>query len=146
VATLNATYGGYAATLDGASLETVVSGVIAKNPDPMPFFTPLLEVDLAALLAQGRNGATLYEPLAEGENAAAIARIPTVDWSAYPYTVILVPGEGPPTLATPLDPAGQLRCEIAAQRYQAGYAPFLAVSGGHVHPDHTPYCEAIEMK
>jgi hypothetical protein len=145
-ATLNGTYGAYAATLDAASLDMVVSGVIAKNPDPMPFFAPLLQVDLAALVAEGRDEATLYDPLAGGENAAAVARIPTVDWSAYPYTVILVPGQGPPTLATPLDPEGQERCDIAVQRFQAGYAPFLAVSGGHVHPDLTPYCEALEMK
>src|SRR6202008_3790505 len=49
---------------------------------------------------------------AQGENAAAVARIPTVDWSAYPYTVMLVPGEGAPQLATRVEPAGKVLGEI----------------------------------
>jgi hypothetical protein len=145
-ASLNATYGGYAATLSASALENVVSGVIAANPNPMPFFAPLLQVDLAALIAQDRDEATEYDPLSTGENAAALAALPSVDWSAYPYTVILVPGQGPTTLTEPLDPTGQARCDLAALRFAAHYAPFVALSGGHVHPDRTPYCEALEMK
>jgi DUF218 domain len=145
-AALNASYDGYAATLDPAALKGVVSDVIAANPDPMPFFAPLLEVVLGALIAQGRDEATLYEPLAAGENQAALAALPSVDWSAYPYTVILVPGQGPTSLSVPLDPQGQARCDLAAARFAAKYAPFVALSGGHVHPDKTPYCEALEMK
>jgi hypothetical protein len=145
-AALNATFDAYAATLDPAALQDVVSSVIAENPQPMQFFAPLLQVALGALVAQDRDEATLYEPLATGENSAAIAAIPSVDWSAYPYTVILVPGQGPPSLGIPLDPEGQARCDLAAVRFFARYAPFVALSGGHVHPDRTPYCEALEMK
>ncbi len=145
-AALAASYGGYAATLDATSLSSVVSGVIADNPDPMPFFAPLLQVVLAALIAQDRDEATLYDPLADGENMAALAAVPSTDWAAFPYTVILVPGQGPTTLSTPLDVLGQARCDLAAARFAAKYAPFVALSGGHVHPDRTPYCEAIEMK
>ena len=35
---------------------------------------------------------------------------------------------------------------LAARRYAEGLAPFVIVSGGHVHPNKTPYAEAIEMK
>ena len=39
-----------------------------------------------------------------------------------------------------------LRCGLVAERYHAGFAPLIITSGGHVHPDRTPYSEAIEMK
>jgi hypothetical protein len=35
---------------------------------------------------------------------------------------------------------------VAVERWKAGLAPFLLPSGGHVHPDKTPYSEALEMK
>jgi len=31
-------------------------------------------------------------------------------------------------------------------RYRAGQAPFIIVSGGNVHPNQTPFNEALEMK
>jgi hypothetical protein len=145
-AALSASFAGYAATLDAPALESVVSNVIAANPDPMPFFAPLVQVVLASMIAQDRDEATLYDPLAEGENKAALQALPSVSWAAYPYTVILVPGQGPTSLGVPLDPEGQARCDLAAIRFAAKYAPYVALSGGHVHPDRTPYCEALEMK
>src|ERR1700761_6585738 len=45
-----------------------------------------------------------------------------------------------------LSPVGGFRVRLAAQRWREGKAPFLIVSGGHVHPNKTPYAEAIEMK
>src|SRR5262249_52449982 len=41
---------------------------------------------------------------------------------------------------------GKLRLRIAARRYHEGKAPFLIVSGGYVHPNQTPWSEAVEMK
>ncbi|MBP1610641.1 MAG: hypothetical protein H6Q04_2876, partial [Acidobacteria bacterium] len=38
------------------------------------------------------------------------------------------------------------RCRLAAERYKKGLAPIIVVSGGHVHPNKTPYSEAVEMK
>jgi hypothetical protein len=35
---------------------------------------------------------------------------------------------------------------VAAQLFLQHKAPLIIVSGGHVHPMQTPYCEAIEMK
>jgi hypothetical protein len=101
---------------------------------------------LGGLEADGRDEAARYEPLADGENAAALARIRCIDFSKYPFAAIVVPGQGPTDFDHPLDPTGQIRADQAAARLAAGLAPLIALSGGHVHPDRTPYSEAIEMK
>lgn len=111
-----------------------------------PFFAPLLTLVLESLAAEGRDEATRYEPLAQGENAAALARIPSLDFSKYPFSVVMVPGLGPTNLDAPLSEGGQVRADQAAARFSAGLAPVIVLSGGHVHPDRTPYSEAIEMK
>jgi hypothetical protein len=41
---------------------------------------------------------------------------------------------------------GHIRLEIAADLYARGMAPYLIVSGGNVHPNRTPFNEAVEMK
>ncbi len=99
-----------------------------------------------ALQLNGRDEAIRYEPLTAKENAAAYKRAAGINWQSYPYSMILVPGLGPEQPGLRLDPNGAKRCDSAALRYRAGLAPFLVVSGGHVHPNKTPYCEAIEMK
>lgn len=60
--------------------------------------------------------------------------------------MIVVPGAGGTDKTTPLSAAGHKRCELAAEAYRAGKAPFVLVSGGYVHPSQTPFAEAIEMK
>lgn len=74
------------------------------------------------------------------------ARVPSIDWAKFPFTVILVPGYGPEEPDVVLSPSGQARADLAAQRFAAGIAPLIVLSGGHVHPDRTLYSEAIEMK
>ena len=137
---------GYVRGLDGAKAQAAVADVVAKHAAPMPFFQPIAEVIVAAMLADARDEAARYEPLADGENAKALARAKAIDWASYPYTVIVVPGEGPTKMGVALDPIGQKRCDIAITRWNAKLAPFLLTSGGHVHPDRTPYAEALEMK
>jgi hypothetical protein len=143
---LDATLGTEAAALGGAKLGDAVTSVASAHPAPFAFFEPLVGVTLAALAADGRDEAARYEPLALGENAKALARIPTLAWASYPFTAILVPGLGPSVAGVALSPGGQARVDLAAQRFAAGLAPLIALSGGHVHPDRTPYSEAIEMK
>jgi hypothetical protein len=145
-AALGKTFADEAAALGGAAIHDVVEAVISAHPEPFVLFEPLLAVALAALAADKRDEAARYEPLGEGENAAALAHVPGIEWEKFPFTVILVPGYGPTSLAAPLSPTGQARCDLGAQRFAAGIAPLVAVSGGHVHPDRTPYSEAIEMK
>lgn len=107
---------------------------------------PLAAMVLAGLAADGRDEATRYEPMESGENAAALARIRTLDFSKWPFAAIMVPGQGPNDLTTNLNPLGRTRADQGAARLAAGLAPLLVLSGGHVHPDRTPYSEAIEMK
>jgi len=136
---------GVVAKLPAADRDAALKAALDAPPGA-PFYKPLLSVVLQSLLADGRDEATRYEPLAEGENKAALARIPSIDFSKFSYSVILVPGLGPTDLDHPLSPGGQARADQAAARFSAGLAPLIALSGGHVHPDRTPYSEAIEMK
>ena len=93
-----------------------------------------------------RDEAGRYEPLEQGENKAAIRNLKNIKWSDYPYTFILVLGSGGRDLSTRISPIGAERTDVAAQLFLQHKAPLIIVSGGHVHPIQTPYCEAIEMK
>ncbi len=143
---LAATFDAEAASLGGAKLASVVTAVAAAHPAPFVFFEPLVDVDLAALTADLRDEGSRYEPLDQGENAKALAHIPDIDWAKFPFTAIVVPGYGPDQPGVALSPSGQARADLAAARFNAGVAPLILLSGGHVHPDRTPYSEAIEMK
>jgi hypothetical protein len=110
------------------------------------FFEPTLHFALHLMQASRRDEAGRHEPMHLGENKAALDRIPTIAWAKYPYTVIVVPGAGSDVPGVRISPAGHLRSEIAAKRYREGKAPFILVSGGYVHPNQTPFNEAIEMK
>jgi hypothetical protein len=57
----------------------------------------------------------------------------------------LVLGSGPPDWAQSKSDSAQ-RADVKAQLFLDHKAPLIIVSGGHVHPMQTPYCEAIEMK
>jgi len=143
---LQTAFDAYARSMAPEELAPVVQGVRAAHRGPLLFFEPLLLVVLGAMEAGDRDEAARYEPLEAGENRAALARVPGTDWDAYPYTAILVPGQGPERERVPLSPLGRVRCELAAERLARGWAPFVVLSGGHVHPDGTPYAEALEMK
>lgn len=110
------------------------------------FFVPALTCALRFLEINERDNAADYEPMAETVNKAAVNRIKIIKWTAYPYSLILVPGAGPEDPETPLSAEGMLRCRLAAVQYKKGSAPFIVVSGGKVHPYKTTWCEALEMK
>lgn len=114
------------------------------------FYQPTLTFALRLLDINYRDEAARHEPMHLGENAAAYKRIATIKWADYPYTVALVPGAG---LSEDmerenhaLNPMGKLIIELAARRYHDKKVPFIIVSGGYVHPKHTRFAEAIEMK
>jgi hypothetical protein len=109
------------------------------------FFEPTLNFALKLLEINRRDEAGRYEPLEQRENSAAIQNLKNFRWSDYPYSFILVLGFGPSDSA-PLSPIGAQRTDVAAQLFLQHKAPLLILSGGHVHPMQTPYCEAIEMK
>jgi hypothetical protein len=110
------------------------------------FFEPTLFFALKLLEINRRDEAGRYEPLEQGENKAAIRNLKNIKWSDYPYTFILVLGSGGRDLSTRISPIGAERTDVAAQLFLQHKAPLIIVSGGHVHPIQTPYCEAIEMK
>src|SRR5882672_2620161 len=109
------------------------------------FFEPTLNFALKLLEANRRDEAGRYEPLEEGENKACLQDMKKIRWSDYPYSVILVLGAGPQDSAR-LSKTGAKRADQAAELFLEHKAPLIILSGGHVHPMQTPYCEAIEMK
>lgn len=117
-----------------------------KGMEEKGFFEVPLNMAINALILNRRNEAARYEPLNGGINKTAFEKIKNVKWGNYPYSVILVPGKGPEEEGIVIDPQGIIRCRMAAEYYKKGAAPFIIVSGGHVHPNKTPYCEAVEMK
>lgn len=141
----NKAWDDYAGAAPAAALELLLTG-ISNDATGKRFYEPTLALVGELLRAVDRPEATRYEPLEAGENRAAVQHIPSIDFSGFPYSVIVVPGKGPSNLDQPLDPNGQVRADQAAQRFRAGLAPLIALSGGHVHPDRTPYAEALEMK
>lgn len=130
----------------GRLVRIIVSVLEDQSPDVRLFFEPTLRYALALLEANNRDEAGRFEPLEAGENKAAIQRARNLDWKKYPYSAIIVPGAGGEKESPALSAWGKLRLTIAVRRYREGQAPFLIVSGGFVHPNQTPHCEAIEMK
>ena len=110
------------------------------------FFSPSLRFATELLWLNHRDEAGRFEPMETGENAAAFQRVKSVDWRKYPYSAIVVPGQGNDKAGIRLSAGGKLRDEVAASRFKAGKAPFVLVSGGFVHPDRTEFSEAVEMK
>jgi hypothetical protein len=139
--TTNTTTNGYVSLLyNTASLLT-----LECESNPLFFAIPLTAT-LHFLEMNERNQAADFEPMEEKENKAAYARVKTIDWKKYKYSVIEVPGAGPENPEMPLSAEGMLRCRLAAIQYKKGLAPFIVTSGGKVHPYKTKFCEAIEMK
>lgn len=110
------------------------------------FFCQPLFTALRLLEVNGRYHIADYEPMEKTVNAAAVARIKTIDWKKYPYTHINILGAGAENREDSLNPVGILRCRLGAIQYYLGRAPFIVVSGGRVHPYKTNYSEAEEMK
>jgi hypothetical protein len=117
---------------------------IKPSNDPI-FFEPTLEFAMKLLEINQRDEAARYEPLEAGENQAAVRNLKNIRWNDYPYSFILVLGSGPANSAR-LSPIGAERADVGAQLFLQHKAPLIILSGGHVHPFKTPYCEAIEMK
>lgn len=110
-----------------------------------PFFTPTLELSLDLLHLNGGDEAASFR-LLDRDNASARAAVAKTRWRAFPYTAILVLGDGPDVADERISPGSKLRAERAAQLFAAHTAPFLIVSGGNVHPRDTVFTEALELK
>lgn len=130
--------------LDGSALAAALAEAPEFGLTGLDGEAALLAGALAT--ASGNDEAIRYEPHLAGENAAAMARLATIDLDDWPYAAIVVPGQGPTDAASAISPLSIERVDLAVERLRAGLAPFVLLSGGHVHPDGTPYSEAIEMK
>jgi hypothetical protein len=130
----------------GQMVHTVAASLDEEAPGASLFFQPSLRFALHLLELNRRDEAGRHEPMERGVNAAALRHLKGIRWGDFPYSMIIVPGSGPDRTGWSHSPASKLRLEIAVRRYKAGKAPLLLVSGGYVHPNQTPYCEALEMK
>ncbi|MBX6379377.1 MAG: YdcF family protein [Thermoflavifilum aggregans] len=116
-----------------------------KDRNSQLFFQPLLDICIKVLQLNGRNEAARSIPLTD-VNHTAYDQIPHINWKDYPYSSILVFGEGPTEPDVPITPSNKERCREAVKVFKNHQAPFLIVSGGYVHPFETKYCEAEQMK
>jgi hypothetical protein len=110
------------------------------------FFDPSLRYAIGLLQMNERIDAGLYRPLLGGDNAATARAVARMNWRAKPYTALLVFGHGPEDVQSRTGVMGHIRLAIAADLFARGSAPFIIVSGGNVHPNRTPFNEAVEMK
>jgi hypothetical protein len=125
-------------------LKEMLAQVNQKTGSMTLFFQPSLEICKQLLFINNRDEASRYEPL-QLENKKAYQNIAKTKWKDYPYSIILIPGEGPEN-GMPISPNNKYRCLSGADRYNRKLAPFIIVSGGNVHPFQTLFNEAIEMK
>ncbi|MBC9929347.1 YdcF family protein [Chitinophaga qingshengii] len=125
-------------------LRQLLHTVAHKTPRRAMFFQPSLSAAIGLLELNKHDECARYQPL-EKTNSAAYTKVKSVDWDKYKYAALLIPGAGPGS-NDPISDAGKNRCRIGAEMYRKGSAPFIIVSGGHVHPFGTPYAEAVEMK
>jgi len=130
----------------GVLIEATDHLLAAVANDAQPRADLAHRLALQLLYLNERENAASFADLDSSHNAAALARIAAVDWARYPYTVILVLGDGPDRPDQLIGTYGKLRIARAARLYHEGMAPVLIVSGGNVHPALTPVNEAIEMK
>ena len=127
-------------------ITSMAQNLSEETPSSGLFFSTSLKAALQLLTMNRRDEAGREEPMEIAGNAAAIRTIPSIQWSKYPYSVIVVPGAGPTDPNVALSEAGRSRTALAAKAYHAGKAPFILVSGGYVHPAQTRFAEALEMK
>jgi hypothetical protein len=127
-------------------LHVSISGEPQARGHQSLFFEPSLRFSIRLLESNSLDQPGRFWPLRTGPNAVAVQHLKAIQWNKYPYSVILVPGAGSQLPSVPLSPWGKERLRLAAAAYHAGMAPLLIVSGGFVHPPHTHFCEAIEMK
>ena len=131
----------FAAVLDVHAQVTIAA---ARADDLL--FDPSLRFGTGLLRMNERTDAAAFRPLLAGENAAAVAQARTARWTDYRYTALLVFGHGPEDAQSRTGVLGHIRMARAAELFAQRLAPFIIVSGGNVHPNRTPFNEAIEMK
>ncbi len=110
------------------------------------FFDPALRYAAGLLRMNERTDAGRFRPLTGGENEAAVRAVAAYDWDGEAHSALLVFGHGPEDAQSRTGVMAYIRMAIAVELFRQGLAPFIVVSGGNVHPNRTPFNEAVEMK
>lgn len=131
----------FAAVLDAHGRVTAAG----ERPDDL-FFDPAARYAIGLLRMNERTEAAAFRPMLKSANAAAAALVASTRWADYRYPALLVFGHGPEDAQSRTGVMGHIRMARAADLFAAGLAPFIVVSGGNVHPNRTPFNEAVEMK
>ncbi|GAD08776.1 hypothetical protein GFGA_1c1400 [Gluconobacter frateurii NBRC 103465] len=111
-----------------------------------PFFKDAIANSIFLLDGNDRMDAIRFSGLWNNWNAPALNFARHLSWKSYPYTAIIVPGEGPEDPRTQLSALGKFRLKLAVESFNQRLAPFIIVSGGAVHPAHTDFVEAAQMR
>ena len=127
-------------------LPTCVQNVALENEASPRFYSVTLLAAKHLLDVNDRLQAADYEPMGATVNQAAYRRVRQINWKDYPYSALIVLGVGPNVEKEAISPEGRQRAAYAALCFRRHLIPFIILSGGKVHPYHTPYCEAEEMK
>ncbi|AHF17766.1 YdcF family protein [Niabella soli] len=127
------------------SVGHLITAVLENGREEELFFQPLLRICLRILQLNRHDEAARLLPLSK-INEQPCQQIRSVQWRQFPFSAILVFGEGPETPDVPISVHNKERCAAASALFKSGKAPFIIVSGGYVHPFQTKYCEAVEMK
>ena len=122
----------------------VAAASLASKGDTL--FDPMLRYLVGLLGMNERVDAGALRPLLDGENAAAVAAVRKTEWKQFTYPALLVFGHGPEDAQSRTGVMGHIRMNLAAAMFRRGLAPCIVVSGGNVHPNRTPFNEAVEMK
>ncbi|MGI9527079.1 MAG: YdcF family protein [Weeksellaceae bacterium] len=109
------------------------------------FYSKPLDFAVSLLYMNHKDEAIRYDSLSEF-NQKAIALSKRIDFDKYPYASIIVLGSGPENYRDRLTSIGKLNLQLGVMEFYRGNAPFIIVSGGHVHPYRSYYAEAFEMK
>lgn len=123
-----------------------LQNVLLENKKNPRFYSVSMLTVKSLLDVNGRLQAADYEPMGASVNKSAYRKIKETVWHDYPYSAVLVLGAGPDVSGEAISPEGKIRAAYAALCYRRRLVPFIIVSGGKVHPYHTPYCEAEQMK
>lgn len=128
------------------ALGVLQNKIVAQGTEQQLFFEPSLDMALSLLYANHKDEAVRYDPLEENENKKAVFAIRKNVFADYKYASILVLGGGPENYRDRISIMSKINLAFAVKQYNEGKAPFIIVSGGHVHPFMTPFAEAVEMK
>lgn len=136
--------------VDGRYYRALLANLIRETQrqtkdDVRPYAVPL-RLAMELMIANRRDDAARLARLEAQENQKTAARMGALDWSAWRYPLILVPGQSPEINYEPLNPNAKLRLRRAVEFWRAGAAPIIVVSGGTVRPVGTDVVEAVQMK